>query len=234
MKAIKVRPVLFNGAMVRALLDGRKTQTRRPVPVWQLPKLTYDKDQYISIAQRHSRYGFGVFGDTEESCMANYGNEFKSCCPFGKPGDLLYVRETWHENHTGELLTYRADWPADNDPFSDAFAGEDCCMVGEKWRPSIHMPRKASRLTLRITDVRVEKVSDISCEDAIRDGVQYSHGMEGYHIEDGTHFHADRPDYVYMGLWDELYGGINQWAWVLDFEVISGNVDQVSNETIAA
>ena len=190
---MKARPILFNGEMVRALLDGRKSQTRRPM-----------KDQPESVVD--------------------------IICPpsqIAEIGDLFYVRETWHENHTGELLTYRADWAADNDPFSDAFYGEDCSMVGEKWRPSIHMPRKASRLTLLVTDIHSEKASDISSYGAVSEGIQWDQRMQGYHVEDGRFFNSASPELSFAGLFDSIYGDIHQWVWVIEFEVIKANVDAV-------
>ena len=147
---MKERPIIFNDEMVRAILDGRKTQTRRVVPEWQTPKQK-DDGEWISVAQRHPRYGFVVAGESEKKCAANLS--LHGVCQYGKPGDRLWVRETVAD--IGPRMTYRAD--KDD--------GGRCQAV--KWTPSIHMPRWASRIALEITNVRVERVQDISEEDAI-------------------------------------------------------------------
>ena len=204
--SMKTKPILFNGEMVRALLAKRKGQTRRPVTGTALKWLeeTGFKPGFVAAPEN-------------------------GLSPFGYVGDYLYVRETWHQNHTGELIHYRADWPADNDPFSDCYFGEDCDLVGEKWRPSIHMPRKASRLTLRIRDVRIERASEISSEDAKQEGIQLDEDLQGWHLEDGRFFHGARAEDSFRQLWSALYPD-RDWCWVVSFEVIDSNVDQVLSE----
>lgn len=147
------KPILFSGEMVRAILAGRKTQTRRVVK--QGPVL----DSYNEIGSWDGP------GDEGEYTL--------SLCPYGKPGDTLWVRETWYcddyrvqrgpykeVDGAKEMTVYRADDPT-------PYEAEQ-----PTWRPSIHMPRWASRITLRVTDVRVERVQDISEEDAIAEGIQ--------------------------------------------------------------
>ena len=97
---MKVRPILFNAGMVRALLDGSKVQTRRLMPGWQKPEPT-SNDEWIGIAQKHPRYGFCVVGKTESECASELQKHGVS--PHGKPGDLLYVRETSHEDIVGSI-----------------------------------------------------------------------------------------------------------------------------------
>lgn len=176
-------PILFSSAMVRALLDGSKTQTRR------------------LMSERHRYHFIEASGDL-------------ALCPYGEPGDRLYVRETWqHSNHPlgpyddDCLVFYRADYL--DDPH-----GAD----GEKspegryrtWRPSIHMPRNASRILLEVTGVRIEKLRDISEADAIAEGSTDLLNPVGWYAE----------------LWDSLKPAAgfvwadNPWVWVVEFKRI--------------
>ncbi|WP_064147592.1 hypothetical protein, partial [Klebsiella pneumoniae] len=127
---MKERGMIFNGEMTRAILDGRKTQTRRPV---KFP--VHDKNLGCELAE------------SELAGELSAGNYLNSA--FGKPGDRIWVRETW--NKYGGLLTYRADHD-----WIDDMRKETVCTA--KWVPSIHMPRWASRILLEITDVRVERL----------------------------------------------------------------------------
>jgi hypothetical protein len=120
---VSEHPILFSGPMVRAILEGRKTQTRR---VQRMP------------------------------------GSFPSGCPYGQPGDLLWVRETFAKRY--------AD--AERDPTDGImYRADGGCVIEPRWTPAIHMPRWASRLTLRITDVRVQRVQDINEEDVWSEGV---------------------------------------------------------------
>jgi len=217
------KPILFKDEMIRAILEGRKTQTRRIVPEWQRPSLTHDGDQYISIAQRHPRWGFGVFGKTEAECMANYNEEYGSLCPYGKAGDRLWVREAHafvpmpaYRCSTG---IYQQINPSDD---------YEACVYRENfdrarsfpWRPSIHMPRWASRITLEITDVRVERLQDISAKDARAEGCEKPdlppevRGVAGDFVAD------ERTSFAV--LWNQVNGpgswGANPWVWVVEFK----------------
>lgn len=173
------RPILFSGEMVRAILAGRKTQTRR-------------------IARPQP--------PTVEAANALSGPDYYTTnaglrCPYGKPGDRLWVRETWAANATlnlhkpselrGESIYYRATH------------GNDSHFV---WRPSIHMPKWASRITLEITGVRVERVDSISLEDAIAEGFKgYGEFLRVfYELNRGRCTAADNP-----------------WAWVVEFRRIN-------------
>lgn len=156
------RPIIFNGAMIRALLDGTKTQTRRVVK-------GVDGKNWISIPG--TPYGCNI-ADTEKSL---------ACCPYGVPGDKLWVRESWkpveRESDSVDGILYAADGtfiPIEN----TREASERWVWVNDspnrgKGRPSIHMPRWASRTTLEVTEVRVERVQEISGVDARAEGVLY-------------------------------------------------------------
>ena len=165
MTAIKERPILFSAPMVRAILDGRKTVTRRPVKGGQLPIEDVSvaagvRHRWSAIAQRDPRYGFCVFGATEAECAKEL-EEFAPC-PYGRRGERLWVREAWaadaqvdavapRDLSQGEPIWYPAD---------GAVRQTGCAMLTTgKGRPSIHMPRWASRILLEITDVRVERVT---------------------------------------------------------------------------
>jgi hypothetical protein len=182
---VKERPILFKGDMVNAILEERKTQTRRvvksPVEIRSRGDLRFSE-----IDNDWQVYGAG-------------GVYLSMSCPYGKLGDRLWVRETFAD--IGPRLTYRAD--------TDDGAH---CKVG-RWTPSIYMPRWASRITLEITDVRVERLNDISEEDAKAEGAPKAK-------EDHVPFHSRRMGFEILwesingpGSWDE-----NPWVWVVEFK----------------
>ena len=177
--AVKERPILFSGAMVRAILEGRKTQTRRVVKPTSGPH-SIEK----TICTPGSLAAF-----------------IRHRCPYGQPGDRLWVREAWWKRPDGSI-SYRAD-------------GNDFVAGGRpRYSPSIHMPRWASRITLRLTDVRVERVQDISVSDCIAEGLGYP--------TDDRYAAVDN----FKPLWDSInaargYGwDANPWVWVLVFEPV--------------
>ena len=182
---MKEHPILFNGEMVRRLLDGRKTQTRRVIKPQPEEQLLFAES-----------CGFSAW----VSPSLNLDEGAMRCCPYGVPGDRLWVRETWFQ---GYATVYRADYPGDQaGPSGDP---------ADKWRPSIHMPRWASRITLEVTGVRVERVQDISIGDAYAEG-----------ISDGNWL---SPVEKFILLWDGIYAKrgysweSNAWVWVVEFEV---------------
>ncbi|WP_288399722.1 morphogenetic protein [uncultured Serratia sp.] len=141
---MKERPVIFNGEMVRAILDGRKTQTRRAI-----------SDRHLHLIDVASQVGecYPLESGIDHANSQSYYREY---CPFGQVGDRLWVRETFGD--CGNRLVYRADT-------EDGAASQV-----KRWVPSIHMPREACRILLEITTVRVERLNDISDGDAIREG----------------------------------------------------------------
>ncbi|WP_262382806.1 morphogenetic protein, partial [Klebsiella pneumoniae] len=214
------RGMIFNAEMVRAILDGRKTQTRRPV---KFP--VHDKNLGCELA------GNELAG---ELSAGNYLNS-----AFGKPGDRIWVRETFQgplfdydlmDSYSKdptpfekpEFCVYKADGvPAPE--FYDADDELHCC-----WRPSIHMPRWASRILLEITDVRVERLNAISEEDATAEGVPPAGSL----LPDypGT-FLTPKGDFAtakvaFQRLWESIYGEeswkANGWVWVISFKRIEG------------
>ncbi|MEH8898669.1 hypothetical protein RAG14_18370 [Klebsiella pneumoniae] len=185
---MKERGMIFNGEMTQAILDGRKTQTRRPV---KFP--VHDKNLGCELA------GNELAG---ELSAGNYLNS-----AFGKPGDRIWVRETW--NKYGGLLTYRADhdWIGD-------MRKEKVCTA--KWVPSIHMPRWASRILLEITNVRVERLQSITLGDICKEV-----GCGLYDFRPATHGFQ-----VWEELWKSIYGAeswnANPWVWVIEFKRVEG------------
>jgi hypothetical protein len=132
-------------------------------------------------------------------------------CPYGQPGDRLWVREAWSPtNPISYGMLYRADF--------------DTPSVG-RWKPSIHMPRWASRITLEVTEVRVERLQDISEVDALAEGIVQL-GDGGYGLPAGEHYHAADPRQSYFSLWEEINGPgsveSDPWVWAVSFKVVKG------------
>ncbi|EON11952.1 hypothetical protein C266_19253 [Pandoraea sp. SD6-2] len=203
--------------MVNAVLDGSKTQTRWPVAV-QPPQHTRE---VLTFHHPDPRTHFWAFDGA--SLM-----DWAYPCPHGEVGDRLYVRETWqHSNHPlgpyddNCLVFYRADYL--DDPH-----GPD----GEKspegkyraWRPSIHMPRSASRITLDITGVRVERLQDISEKDALAEGIQQQ--TTGWFSVPGFAGAGTSARAAFALLWQSINGpgswDANPWVWVVEFKRVDG------------
>lgn len=212
------RPILFSGEMVRAILDGRKTQTRRVI-----------KRQPISV-EHHS-----AFQRPGLHTLHYFGQMERVKCPYGVPGDRLWVRETWqpHVESGGEDygIRYRADQcfrMADNNAeFHNKIVllnGDPC---EDKWRPSIHMPRWASRITLEVTEVRCERLQDISYSDAVAEGTpDGSYAFNDPWIAESSA--AEVKLHEFQQLWNSINSGdgvnwaANPWVWVVGFQVAEG------------
>jgi len=209
---MKERPILFSGAMVRALLAGTKTQTRRilktqPSDGWAL-------DNLGTITSKHAKQGrFGAF------LRRGVGTDFPQLdllpCPYGAPGDRLYVRESWNfeKNAIGSVRD-------EDGPFEYAADGLKSMTVDDRWRPSIHMPRYASRILLEIVGVRVERLIDCSVADAIEEGV-FTWWSETEQCASGH----PAPPVIYRNLWESINGvgswAANPWVWVVEFKRVS-------------
>ena len=225
---MKERGMIFNGEMVRAILDGRKTQTRRPV---KFP--VHDKNLGCELA------GNELAG---ELSAGNYLNS-----AFGKPGDRIWVREAFrvHSRATDvATLVYKASernsWTEQTHRVPVAVCNKPA--TPEKWTPSLHMPRWASRILLEITGVRVERLNAISEEDAQREGVHtevwdQTVVARNYAARDEffQFWSEDMPHYVEMNqlyrssfrsLWESIYGEeswkANGWVWVISFKRVEG------------
>lgn len=214
-KSMRERPIIFSGPMVRAILDGRKTQTRRVMP----SMVTLGRVEYPG---RRDRNGYSQVNwlDTPEGVAAAVRE-----CPYGAPGDRLWVRENGWERPALSARDLRdgADtWPPyeyDAEPLMSWEDGE-LKLLGWRRRPSIHMPRWASRITLEITGVRVERLQDISEADAVAEGVidtgSITFSLAG--VQRG-------PIAEYAVLWEQLNGpgswDANPWVWVVEFRPLA-------------
>lgn len=241
MSQAKERPILFSGPMVRAILEGRKTVTRRPVKGGQIPRLEYpdSAEPWVAVGQHHPRYGFVVHGKTEEECAAKVGE--LGACPFGQPGDRLWVRETFMDlrgtgaehRPTPDSALQRYAYAAECPPGS--FSDETRKDFGLKWKPSIHMPRAACRILLEITDVRVERLQDGEGETDF-ESRYVAEGINRIHHGDGEHYYhpfksepgpgnwADPFD-AWRELWASINGAdswnANPWVWVVEFKQVA-------------
>jgi hypothetical protein len=198
---MKERPILFSGPMVRAILEGRKTQTRRIV-----------KDPICTNQELYADAGLIWYG----------GFGLRKPCKFGAVGDRLWVKETFCQPTFEEKCFYRADMPIHIDR-KESGLNEDIDFVDSdfKWKPSIFMPRWASRITLEIVSVRVERLQWITEEDAKAEGVEpynakmYVHGR-------GVLEHSYVPEYAM--LWNDINGAgswsSNPWVWVIEFKKV--------------
>lgn len=185
-----MKPILFNTEMVKAILEGGKTITRRVVKP-QPPATAH-------VSKVRSDYGWSFWKDNPEKHYMK---------PPYRPGDILWVRETWCES-LGQAGKY----------FYRAYAGQldemkEYAHSFNRWRPSIHMPLKAARIFLRVTGVRVERLQDISYADVIAEGIPAGHAENTKFMAlwDGTMKREDRSRYGWNA---------NPWVWVFDFERI--------------
>jgi len=197
MNALKERPILFSGPMVLAILDGHKTQTRRVVK----PQPPADHP----FPQPCVNDGYWWNDSKDDHDDVSFWPTYSTClpCPCGKPGDRLWVRETWcnypmagHDGAAG--LCYRAT---------------NGSVPPGSWKPSIHMPRWASRITLEITGVRVERLNEISRGDAMAEGCPHSNLAYGQNPCDWFH-----------ELWESINGpeswAANPWVWAIEFRKV--------------
>lgn len=221
---MKEHPILFSAPMVRAILDGRKTQTRRLVK----PQPNPVDPRYAGVVAAAFRQGDFAWanksGSRTISCKPNGPTGWaEENSPYGQPGDRLWVRETWMdmlgtgiERTTGDRsrYAYRADTPP------GSYGDEARKDYGLKWRPSIHMPRAVSRILLEITGVRVERLNDISRDDAMAEGIVYQPDG-GFGLADSTHYNFADPRFSYQSLWESINGAgswdANPWVWVVEF-----------------
>lgn len=214
------KPILFNTDMVRAILDGRKTVTRR------IAKAIYPYSEYGDLTTIIRGEWTGPISE---------GNIIKLKSKY-RPGDILYVRETWkyYEKaagcgeafHIEQRIAYRADENRrEVQKSSEWYEG--------KWHPSIHMPKEAARIFLKVTDVRVERLQDITEEQACMEGTSpwddACYANNGWHPTLSDPDSGGEPNIIdgFQKLWNstikktdlDLYGwDANPWVWVIEFE----------------
>lgn len=247
---MKERGMIFNGEMVRAILDGRKTQTRRIMKVQ--PESSEFGLRYIAESSLAKEVGMYFWSLSDACGMKARSKPF--ACPFGTVGDKIWVRETWSGDFANYYPNDRVWYAADNnrrldievvDGVRGIYSPESDVHVPFRWRPSIHMPRWASRILLEITDVRVERLNTISEEDAQREGVhtevwdQTVVARNYAAIDEFFQFWSDdMPHYVEMNqlhqssfrsLWASIYGSdswnANPWVWVIEFKRVEGGAE---------
>ena len=213
---MKERPIIFSTQMVRAILRGVKTQTRRVIPI--TPRRGYSLNHSFGNLYHFCR---------EKNGYGKYSEYLRS--PYDT-GDILWVRETYRPiaGQLGALITvdYKADDPEKWERLGD--------VVGTpvKWRPAIHMPREMSRLMLKITAIRAEPLRDISDTDAMREGI-YPSFLRGTPVPIAFDWNGNEkvlvagvPKRDFEALWRGLYPegkkswGANPWVWVIDFDVV--------------
>lgn len=205
------KPILFNTEMVRAILDGRKTVTRR---------ICKDGNDYTVPDMGYynaDKRTYAVHSYCDKRCTYEYQiSTSERKCPIC-PGDILYVRETWKKAPNGYY--YYEDWQKDD--IADI----------TKWKPSIHMPKKAARIFLKVTDVRVERLQNITEEQAKREGIKYDECPTGFTWKEETDMHNcyTTPIGAMQALWNstikksdlDIYGwDADPWVWVIEFERI--------------
>lgn len=210
---VNAKPILFNTEMVKAILEDRKTVTRRVIKL-DLGLADSDKNDSSCLFVQ-DKYGDSI--------------NVRDLCRY-QVGDILYVRETWgdysyDEEHQINYVYYRADYkdciktyihPQKDD------CGEEIVCDLPKWKPSIHMPKSAARLFLKVTDVRVERLQDITSKEAIKEGLKdkYAYGK----------YNSMEPKKLFIDLWNstinkhdlDSYGWeANPYVWVIEFEKIN-------------
>ncbi len=258
---MREHPILFSGPMVRAILDGSKIQTRRvmkpqiDLSTWPLKPGALEKEKEWRYMPRVADWHhieenmWGLFNKSDSPSAVPYTG---IKCPFGNPGDRLWVRETWRyawinaemsfgDFHTVQfksgfgVLPFRTDWKKFYGPKVLNESWDEGGGIGTrfgKWRPSIHMPRWASRITLEVVSVRVERVQEISIKDCIAEGIDPKAPLN----DKGT---GARERDTFAELWDSInrkgsnvgcYSGphweTNPWVWVVEFEnasLLEGN-----------
>lgn len=260
------RPILYSPPMVRAILDDRKTQTRRIV------KSPWKKREIVNLRYFYNDNGYtwsGEFDDPRSWGIPNIIDQdplsiYDMACPYGRPGDRLWVRETWQV--VRETLDYETggefdiyDWDGsieearkhldgnarfgfktglyyaadgeDVNPcnFYDTIGLDGKVLAPREmvWRPSIHMPRWASRITLEITNVRVERLQDIDEQDAVAEGItesQIDTELQAAEAMDQVEPNPARCCFRY--LWEDINGlaswDANPWVWVIEFKRVAG------------
>ncbi|MBT0367283.1 hypothetical protein ISO55_09960 [Morganella morganii subsp. morganii] len=208
---MKERGIIFNDEMVRAILDGRKTQTRRIIK--SVPT-THDFHGWVMSSTCAKDEGKACWAIGDSPLLKD---PIRRNCPFGKIGDRLWVRETWQCGLcTESTFAYRATHkPSDlEEGWSEII----------KWRPSSQMPRWASRILLEITGVRVERLQDISQADAIAEGAPPSHPT--IDVVSREYGFPDFSRSWFWQTWWHIYGKknwqANPWVWVIEFKQIQG------------
>lgn len=246
---MKERPIIFSGESVRAIQDGRKTMTRRVVK----PRYRDDESGF-NVCSCPATNEVWVEKADEEGGDFEEGTRFVPC-PYGQVGDRLWVKEVWRDRFGTAYANYGTGnaYPIDDIREVDYKSGGNGYFIGgcifrddelsakwaewSKWKSPLFMPRWASRILLEITDIRVERVQDVSEEDAIAEGIEFDSGWEeecgeGYTTGEGwmnyktQDFSCESAKESYHTIWDSLNAKrgypweSNPWVWVVSFKVV--------------
>lgn len=236
---VKEKPILFSGEMVRAILAGRKTMTRRVIRCecnamhngtllgeWggSIPPFIWDGNpEDVAWRWRGPKPQVGDWIEQYQTDVDDHASTLVKC-PYGKVGTHLWVRETWmpfDRDHGPEKYAYRASTTEDGENIRREYIA---CGRKYQWRPSIHMPRKASRITLEITEVRVERLQAISEADAKAEGIREM----AIDCKPGHYFRE-----MFQELWQSINGKrpgcdwqSNPWVWAISFRQIEATRGQ--------
>ncbi len=208
---MKVRPILFSAPMVRAILEGRKTVTRRILKVQ--PEIEPMRWKPFKTENKRASW----------APQSNSGKMFLNstwgpiCCPYGQPGDQLWVRETFCIGYAlgGGRFTAIPFSSGECRAFYRATDDDKPDEAQRNWKPSIYMPRWASRINLEVTGIKVERLQDITAEEAIAEGIEW---FDDFRINDRL------PPIAYRALWESINGtgswDLNPWVWCVSFKRI--------------
>lgn len=219
-----MKPILFSTPMVRAILDGNKTQTRRVMKL-QIEPCQHHlyqeaewKDKPTEWSEAALKNGFAFCGYCENGVTPK--DDYAGIkCPYGKVGDILWVREKWMHgpNYPNGMDKYYY-FASVSDQFKEEWP--------KSWKPSIHMPKDACRLFLKIISIRVQRVNDITKEDAQEEGVEmigvFGKGHKAYKDYTDDTGYVTTATHSFQLLWIKINGGEswhkNPWVWVVEFE----------------
>lgn len=229
---MKERPILFSTEMVQAIMAGRKTQTRRvvkpqPEPVKDAP------GRWKFLMKKNGRMQAGSNVETKDLNSKFFG--ILEFCPYGQPGDVLWVRETFCRLSPEHIITTPFVYKANADEESEEVRKEYINNGhAYRWKPSIHMPKKAARIWLRVKEVRVERIKQISEKDCQAEGAPLT-PWEGINGDSGECY-----KYGFINIWNSIHGtgwtkyawNSNPWVWVVEFEVLSTTGMPVEEESI--
>ncbi|QUI24885.1 hypothetical protein HZI73_22420 [Vallitalea pronyensis] len=215
---MKERPILFNTDMVKAILEGRKTQTRRVIKgVNRMDFLGQIVESTDRTHKNAAAFGFGSFGNIVDAEIERY---IKIPC---FENDILYVRETWkkyqkmvgqgNKCYLKEFYGYKSDEDNPNNP-SEFYDGN--------WIPSIHMPKQVARIFLKVTNVRVERLQDITAHECVLEGIDAGNILKN--APDNKF--AEYAKKEFEKTWDSIYKNWNEnpWVWVIEFERVEREV----------
>lgn len=213
-----MKPVLFSTPMVQAILEGHKSMTRRVIK--PQPQNVPAEAYKARMPMPWMGYDAHYLATLDNGQITKYWQAKSPCIS----GDILWVRETWCEYDSDHVIdklkyAYKADATLDSEQVRKEY--------GYKWRPSIFMPREAARIFLRVTDIKVERIQDITGDDAEKEGA----GLVGYQVGTGE---SVKDTSLFKVLWDSInskrgYGwDKNPWVWIISFERI--NITEVNNE----